>query len=60
MIKIAAADLEWSLESAIATVLNKLYGIGSRKEDQTIALRAFVDQKDVFAILPTGFVQIQR
>ena len=50
----AASDVEQSVESAIATVLNKLDGIFSLKE-QTTALKAFVDKKDAFSVLLTGF-----
>ena len=51
----AAVDVEWSIESAIVTWLTKLDGIVSLKEEQTTALKAFVDKKDVFAVLLTGF-----
>ena len=43
--KMASADVERSVESAIMTV-NKLDGIFSIKEEQTTALNAFVDEKD--------------
>jgi len=39
---------------AIETVLNKLDGIFSRKEEQTTALRAFVGETDVLLCLTFG------
>ena len=43
------------MDAAIATVVNDLENISSLKDEQTIALKAFVEKKDVFAVLPTGF-----
>ena len=43
--KMAPSDVECSVESAIATILNELDGI-----EQATALKAFVDKKDVFAV----------
>ena len=42
--KMAFADVERSVESAIETVLNKLVGIVTLKEEQTTALVAFVEK----------------
>ena len=42
--KKAAADVD----SAIETVFNELDGIFSLKEEQTTALKAFVEKEDVF------------
>lgn len=47
-----AAIVERCVESTIASVLNKLDSIFSIKEP-AIALKAFVDKKDVFTILQT-------
>ena len=49
-----------SVEHAIVTVLNKLGGKLSLKEEQTTAFIGFVDKKDVFAVLPTGFIPSLR
>ena len=41
--------------TAIASVISELESISSLKEEQRTALKAFLDEKDVFALLPTGF-----
>ena len=46
----AAADMERSAESAIA-----MDSIFSLKEEQTTALKALADKKDVCAVLLIGF-----
>ena len=43
------------MDAAIADVLNELEHISCLKEEQTVALKAFLQKKDVFALLPTGF-----
>ena len=53
--KMATADVERSVESATVTVLKELDSIFSLKEEPTTALKAFVDKKDVSAILLIGF-----
>ena len=45
------------MDAAIAAVLRELQSISFLKHEQTIALKAFVEKKDVFAVLPTGFVK---
>ena len=44
------------VEYAITTVLNKLEGRLSLKEEKTTGFRGFVDKKDAFAVLPKGFI----
>lgn len=55
IIKLPASDVEGSTESAILSVLNKLHGIFSLKEQQTTVLKALTDKKDGYAVLLTGF-----
>ena len=43
------------MDAAIKSVLDGLENISSLKEEQAIALKAFVEKEDVFAVLPTGF-----
>eukprot|EP00058_Branchiostoma_floridae_P008797 XP_002594285.1 hypothetical protein BRAFLDRAFT_65141 [Branchiostoma floridae] len=43
------------VNDAIASVLGELPGISSLKNEQTEVLKAFLDGKDVLALLPTGF-----
>ena len=49
-----AAPKEVSV-AAIASVISELVSISSLKEEQRTALKAFLDGKNVFALLPTGF-----
>ena len=44
-----------SQDAAIASVVSDLENISSLKEEQTTALKAFLNKKDVFAVLPTGY-----
>ena len=41
--------------AAVAAVLDEFKGKFSLKIQQRVALKAFVAEKDVFAMLPTGF-----
>jgi len=43
------------VDSAIASVIEDLYSSFILKEEQRTAIKAFVDQKDVFAVLPMEF-----
>ncbi|ROL52848.1 ATP-dependent DNA helicase Q-like 3 [Anabarilius grahami] len=43
------------VDSAIASVLEDIDSALILKEEQRTAIKAFVDGKDVFAVLPTGF-----
>ena len=43
------------MEAAIVSAVNELEHILSLKDEQTIALKAFLEKKDVFAVLPTGY-----
>ena len=43
----AAANVERRVDSAIEPAFNKLDGIFSLNEDQTTALKAYVEKKDV-------------
>ena len=43
------------MDAAITTVLNELETISFLKDEQSVALKAFVGNNDVFAVLPTGF-----
>ncbi|XP_066285714.1 putative ATP-dependent DNA helicase Q1 [Branchiostoma lanceolatum] len=51
----AAAMVDSRVDSAIASVLEDLDGITSLKPEQVDALKAFVNGRDVLALLPTGF-----
>lgn len=44
-----------NFETAMVNVLNELECTFSLKAEQTAALKAFIEIKDVFAVLPTGF-----
>ena len=44
-----------NMDAALSSVLSDLENISSLKEEQTVALKAFLSKKDVFAVLPTGF-----
>ena len=46
-----AAPKEVSVDAAIASAISELESILSLKEDQKTALKAFLDGKDVFALL---------
>ena len=54
----AAADVELAIEATIASVLNELDGVFSQKEEQSTALKAFLERKDVLAVLLTTFVKV--
>ncbi|ROK23451.1 ATP-dependent DNA helicase Q-like 3 [Anabarilius grahami] len=43
------------VDSAIASVIEDIDSAFILKEEQRTAIKAFVDGKDVFAVLPTGF-----
>ena len=43
------------MDASIEAVLNDLENISFLKDEQSVALKAFVEKKDVFAVLPTGF-----
>ena len=43
------------MDAAIASVVDGLENISFLNEEQTIALKAFIEREDVFAVLPTGF-----
>ncbi|ROL28095.1 ATP-dependent DNA helicase Q-like 3 [Anabarilius grahami] len=43
------------VDSAIASVIEDIDSALILKEEQRTAIKAFVDGKDVFAVLPTGF-----
>ncbi len=55
-----AAAKEVSLHAAIAAVLSELDNTSSLKEEQRMALKALLDGKDVFVLLPTGFVKSNK
>ena len=42
------------VESAVYKAINKL-GFSSLKPQQMMAINAFIDRRDVFVVLPTGF-----
>jgi len=42
-------------ETAMVNVLNELEGTFSLKAEKMAALKAFIEKKDVFAVLPMGF-----
>ena len=42
------------VESAVYKEINKL-GFSSLKPQQMMAINAFIDRRDVFVVLPTGF-----
>jgi len=46
-------DCSWRIE--IITVVKEIDSPFVLKEEQRTAINAFVDRKDVFAVLPTGF-----
>ena len=50
----AAGELR-CVDSAIKSVLEDIDSAFILKEEQRNAIKAFVDRKDVFAVLPTGF-----
>ena len=43
------------LDSAITSVIKDIDSALILKDEQRTAIKAFVDGKDVFAVLPTGF-----
>ncbi|MGL5156719.1 MAG: hypothetical protein ACRC9H_17650 [Aeromonas veronii] len=43
------------LDSAITSVIKEIDSALILKDEQRTAIKAFVDGKDVFAVLPTGF-----
>ena len=47
--------MDASMDVARASVVDGLNNISSLKEGQTIALKAFIEKEDVFAVLLTGF-----
>ena len=50
----AAGELR-CLDSAITSVIKEIDSAFILKDEQRTAIKAFVDRKDVFAVLPTGF-----
>lgn len=50
-----AGTKEIIMDAAVASVLSELGGIFILKGEQRTALKAFLNGKDVFASLPTGF-----
>ncbi len=50
----AAADMT-SINAAISSAVSQLENISSLKGEQRTTLKAFLDGKDVFALLPTDF-----
>ena len=50
----AAGELR-CVDAAIESVLEDIDSTFILKEEQRNAIKAFVDRKDVFAVLPTGF-----
>ena len=50
----AAGELR-CVDSAIASVIEDIDTTFILKEEQRTAIKAFVDRKDVFAVLPTAF-----
>ena len=44
-----------TLATAVDAVLNEFNGKFSLKMEQRTALESFIERKDVFALLPTGF-----
>ena len=43
------------MDAAIVSAVNELEHILSLKDEQTIALKAFLEEKHVSAVLPTGY-----
>ncbi len=52
----AATDVV-SINAAAASVLSELESVSSLKEEQRTTLNIFLDGKDVFTLLPTGFIR---
>jgi len=50
----AAGELR-CIDSTIASVVKEIDSPFILKDEQRTAIKAFVDWKDVFAVLPTGF-----
>ena len=50
----AAGELR-CVDSSIASVIEDIDSTFILKEEQRTAIKAFVNRKDVFSILPTGF-----
>lgn len=53
-VRLVAAK-EISVDAAVAAVSTKFDGLFTLKEAQRMALKAFLSEKDVFALLPNGF-----
>lgn len=53
--KTVASPEEIGVDAVTASVVSKLESISSLKEEQRMALKAFLDGKCVFALLPSGF-----
>lgn len=49
------APKEKSINAAIASVITELEFMSSFKEEQKMALKAFIDRKDAFILLLIGF-----
>lgn len=53
-VRLVAAK-EISVDAAVTVVSTKFDGLFTLKETQRMALKAFLSEKDVFALLPNGF-----
>ncbi|KAG1929744.1 microphthalmia-associated transcription factor [Pimephales promelas] len=56
--KMTAAGELRCIDSAIASVVKEIDSEFILKDEQRTAIKTFVDRKDVFAVLPTGFCKI--
>ena len=54
-LNMAATEEKQAIDAAVASVLDDFKGKFSLKKEQKLALEQFLQKKDVFAILPTGF-----